>query len=664
MRDLIVTSLLFSAFIQLLLVAYAWTRRRVPGAAALIFLGLTCFAWAFTYGMDLASNDLQVKILWMQIRFSFTVFTSLAVLLFALDYLGRRSWLTRRRLAALLIVPLLALCLNWSVAYHQLFRYNFAILQVGTLPILTWESGPAYWLVLFYTYLLAAASIYLLLRSLQNTTLIQRRQTLAAVVALAIPLLVDTLYNFGISPVPRFNFTPQILILSWLLLAYAIFRYRLLDLAPLARSKLVDMLPSGVFALDAQERLIDINPTAQRVLGVTSAAIGQPARQAFAHLPADLLARIDPQAESQEIRVQQANGASAYYDIQSIPLSSEGGRLSGRLFMFHNISERKQEELHLLQLTQAVEQSPTSIVITDLDGRIEYANPQFSALTGYSLEEVLGLKTSLVKSGQTPPQVYRQMWQAIQSGQTWRGEFLNRKKNGELYWELAVIAPIKDQEGRLINFIAIKENITEQKAAQEALHRSEAELRLANARLEEKIAEISALQAELRQQATLDPLTGLHNRRSLGEFLPREMALAQRRRSPLSVMLIDIDHFKEINDQFGHHAGDEFLKMLADQLVEQTRVSDMVCRYGGEEFLLVFPGVALETAQRRAEEIRQKFAKTVLHFAQAEIHTTISVGVAGYPDHAQSADELLNKADAALYQSKRNGRNRVELADR
>ena len=661
MRDLIVSSLYLSALIQAMLVVYAWTRPRQPGVLPLIGLGVIGFVWAFSYGVDLASDDLPVKLFWMQIRFSFTVFTSLVVLLFVNEYLELGWRFTRWQKTGLLAVPVITLLLIWTSPYHQLFRYDFQVQRVGPLAILTWISSSTYWLNLIYSNVLLATSIYLLFRSYASSGPIRRRQTTLALTALLIPLVVDLLYNFGLTPIPRFNFTPLVLALSWFLLAYAIFRYGLLDALPLARSKLVDIIPSGVIVVDARGRIIDINPTARQVLRLTPAVIGLPLNRALSGLENAILAQVDPDKPRQEIRVQTLTDQSAYYDIENIPLVDKSGGFNGRLIMFHDVTSRKMNELRLLQLTQAVDQSPTSVVITDLQGMIEYVNPQFTNLTGYSSAEALGKSTSLVKSGQTPPEVYQAMWHTIQSGQTWSGEFLNRKKNGDLYWERAVIAPVKDPTGEIINYIAIKENITEMKTAEDALRRSEAELRAANCELEDRIAQISALQTELREQALHDPLTGLHNRRALGEFIEREMILSQRSGQPLSVILIDIDHFKSVNDRYGHQAGDEFLKMLANLLSAKARKSDLVCRYGGEEFLLTLPATPLEAARRRAEEICQTFAGQSLVYQDLEIRSTLSLGIACYPLHGATVDAILSRADQALYHAKDQGRNRVSV---
>jgi diguanylate cyclase (GGDEF)-like protein len=169
------------------------------------------------------------------------------------------------------------------------------------------------------------------------------------------------------------------------------------------------------------------------------------------------------------------------------------------------------------------------------------------------------------------------------------------------------------------------------------------------------------LQVELHEQVIHDPLTGLYNRRHLSEVLTREMVQAHRANTALAFVMVDIDHFKDVNDTFGHQTGDEVLVQVASLLKTHARGSDIACRYGGEEFLLVFPGTSLEQAQRRAEEIQQSCAALSIQHEGKNVDIRLSVGVSVYPDHGLLWEQIVSKADKALYQSKRNGRNQVTV---
>ncbi|MDP3700219.1 MAG: diguanylate cyclase [Hylemonella sp.] len=197
----------------------------------------------------------------------------------------------------------------------------------------------------------------------------------------------------------------------------------------------------------------------------------------------------------------------------------------------------------------------------------------------------------------------------------------------------------------------------------EALRRSEQALQSANDALHGQLDEIQVLQARLSEQANRDPLTGLYNRRYLDSTLERELARCQREGQPLSLILIDIDHFKLINDSWGHPAGDEVLRQLADMLASHARGSDVACRYGGEEFLMLLPGMPLGVACERAERWREDFAAATVGFGEFAIQATLSAGIAGYPGHGTTAALLIRNADRALYEAKAEGRNRVTVYD-
>jgi len=196
----------------------------------------------------------------------------------------------------------------------------------------------------------------------------------------------------------------------------------------------------------------------------------------------------------------------------------------------------------------------------------------------------------------------------------------------------------------------------------ERLRSSEQAQQAANDAMQLKLDEIRSLQAQLSEQANRDPLTGLYNRRYLDATMERELARCKREGLPLSLMLIDIDHFKKINDTWGHQAGDEVLRHLATML--NVRASDIASRYGGEEFLVLLPGMPPSTAQERAEQYRKAFEAGVTRFGEFRIHATLSAGIASYPEHARTVDELVHGADQALYRAKAGGRNRVEVCQR
>ena len=186
-------------------------------------------------------------------------------------------------------------------------------------------------------------------------------------------------------------------------------------------------------------------------------------------------------------------------------------------------------------------------------------------------------------------------------------------------------------------------------------------LQEANASLQNQLNEINHLQDQLREQAYRDPLTGLYNRRFLGTTLERELQRCTRDTCALSLLMIDVDHFKTINDTHGHHVGDEVLKQVAHLLCTHNRAHDVVCRFGGEEFLVMLPGMEAELARQRADHIRTAIENTTFETSAGPLRLTLSAGVSACPGHGTDVDALLRSADGALYQAKNEGRNRVVL---
>jgi diguanylate cyclase (GGDEF)-like protein/PAS domain S-box-containing protein len=225
---------------------------------------------------------------------------------------------------------------------------------------------------------------------------------------------------------------------------------------------------------------------------------------------------------------------------------------------------------------------------------------------------------------------------------------------GGISWFELSLAAKGDPASPAAHFIILAREITRRKQSEDAL-------REANEQLRARITDIENLQTELREQALHDPLTGLFNRRYLRETLGREFARVAREKQALSAIVMDVDHFKRINDTHGHQVGDQFLVAIADLIRRLTRSSDIACRYGGEEFLLIMPGSTLKTAALRAEQLRVECAGIRIPHDGQDLSVTVSFGVATYPVHGQEAEDIVIKADKALYRSKQRGRNCVTI---
>lgn len=214
------------------------------------------------------------------------------------------------------------------------------------------------------------------------------------------------------------------------------------------------------------------------------------------------------------------------------------------------------------------------------------------------------------------------------------------------------VTPLYDKNHLLSGRLMVFRDITERKQVEKSL-------RQVNDKLQGQLIEIGLLQSKLREQAIRDPLTNVFNRRYLEETLDRELSRAARENYPVCIIMMDIDHFKQVNDTYGHEAGDLVLKAIAEMLSEQCRRGDFACRYGGEEFVVVMPNISLDTAYERAENLRRSLTLLRVPYEYYSLNVTISMGIACYPENGQSREATLRAADQAMYAAKEAGRDHI-----
>jgi diguanylate cyclase (GGDEF)-like protein/PAS domain S-box-containing protein len=294
-----------------------------------------------------------------------------------------------------------------------------------------------------------------------------------------------------------------------------------------------------------------------------------------------------------------------------------------------DITELKQAEERVHTLSQAVEQSPVSVLITDPRGGIEYVNSRFEQVTGYRASEVKGLNPNILKSGNIKAEEYKKLWDTISKGGSWKGEFQNKKKNGDLFWESAHIAPVVDRNGTIRHYLAVKEDITNQKEQEE----------------------------RILYQAHYDSLTDLPNRFLSLDRLSQHIKEAERNDLKVAVLFLDLDDFKKVNDTIGHDAGDRLLMQAAQRLKEAVRDGDTIGRLGGDEFIMLLGGLSdVIDARSAAENLLEKF-RNPFSLDGRELILGASIGISIYPDDGETTIELLRCADTAMYCSKNQGRN-------
>ncbi|NMB87161.1 MAG: diguanylate cyclase, partial [Chloroflexi bacterium] len=293
---------------------------------------------------------------------------------------------------------------------------------------------------------------------------------------------------------------------------------------------------------------------------------------------------------------------------------------------------------------KVLEQLQDGVVVIDVEGRILDINQTARRLLGFPAH---------FSRGAAPGQPMRAGIQALREKAQHGPVELLIDPDQPCYIELQM-STLYGSPGTPAGSLLILRDVTRNKMAELGLQQM-------NFHLKEQIKEINRLQVQLREQATHDALTGLYNRRYLDETLAFELEQARKDGYPVSVLMLDIDHFKVVNDRFGHPFGDHILQGVGQMLHQYIRVSDVVCRLGGEEFIVVMPHMAPKAAFQRADWLRRECERLVFYCEDLPVSVTLSGGVAAFPQHGDSTEELLRLSDRALYQAKSQGRNRIVL---
>jgi diguanylate cyclase (GGDEF)-like protein/PAS domain S-box-containing protein len=269
-------------------------------------------------------------------------------------------------------------------------------------------------------------------------------------------------------------------------------------------------------------------------------------------------------------------------------------------------------------------------MITRSDGVIEYVNPGFERITGYRAGDIIGRRPSILASGMHPPAFYSELWRTLGRGESFRSVFTNRRSSGELYYEEKTISPIRGADEAISHFVATGKDVTERIAAER----------------------------RLEYLANYDALTGLPNRSLLHDRLAQAIQRAHRLGKGVAVQFVDLDRFKLINDTLGHNAGDRVLIEAASRLRQCLRATDTVARLGGDEFILIQEGVGNpDEVEQVARKVLDAFAPCFPVAPPQGLFVSVSVGLALYPGDGLTPDELLMRADLAMYRAKEGGRN-------
>lgn len=518
-----------TALLSALTARLAQKRHSAPARRPFIGLMSAVAGYATVAALEAAAIALPDKILWSKLEYVGSGSVIVFFLLFTLRFIHPKIHLTRFRIALLWVVPIFNMLLVATNEWHHQVWTDFLPGNPDSTLII-YQHGTGFYWIMAWVYVYVLFGCLLLAKAAVSPSTLYRRQAGMLLVGSLMPLIGGSLYMLNITP-PGLNITPMSFLLTGLAFPASLLVHRMFDLIPVARDQLVESMEDGVLVLDMHNRVIDLNPAAEQLVGRTTQWVGQPIDQVLQKWPELCRFCSDRQETKAEILLEL--NRVRWMTVRSSPLCDLRGSPTGRLIILHDMTQHHQVEM---------------------------------------------------------------------------------------------------------------------------------ELRQANARLHQQLFAIEKLQNQLREQAIQDGLTNLFNRRYLEQTLPRELAQAVRDNQVVAVILLDIDYFKRINDTYGHKAGDRVLQAFANVLRQSTRVGDIACRYGGEEFALVLPGMELDAAYQRTEQIRRSFENLRVSCSGMDIQSTVSGGIAIFPRDGTTSDDLLNHADQALYAAKAAGRNCIKVS--
>ncbi|MFA7400197.1 MAG: PAS domain S-box protein, partial [Sideroxydans sp.] len=403
---------------------------------------------------------------------------------------------------------------------------------------------------------------------------------------------------------------------------------------------IINSLTEAVYILNERGEFIDVNHGAEmmygysreELIGTTPAFVGAPGKN-------DLSAVMDAVQKASSGITQQIEFWGKRKDGSIFPksVSLVRGDYFGQAVVIavsRDITIQKETEAHLREAAAVMQNTHEGVMITDASANLIAVNEAFTTITGYTVEEVIGMNPRFLSSGRQNKTFYETMWTELEKNGYWQGEMWNRRKSGEIYPQLLTISTIYNEQRQPTRHIGLFVDITQLKQNQ----------------------------AQLEFMAHHDPLTKLPNRALAESRLEQEIEQAHRHHRQLSVLFIDLDRFKQVNDSFGHLVGDELLCAVAKRLLERLREGDTLGRLGGDEFILIAsPLQDKQDAAIIARDLINALSEPFMLSNGVEVFIGGSIGISLFPDNGISVADLTKNADAAMYLAKENGRNQFSF---
>lgn len=657
-------------------------RRETQGAIPLALLFISISLWSFSYALEVMVLELSAKIVFLNLEFIGIVWVSVFWLLFCLQYTKIHVLTTRNFFLMFSWIPIITIILVYTNQYHHLVLSNITI-DLQQSVILNLDYGVWFWVNAVYSHLLYLAGLYFLILYYFKTPRNMRRQIRLVVLAGVIPGIVNYIYLSGYNPFPLLDLTSSSFACMGLIVVSVLYFQRFLDIVPIARDTTIENMRDGIIVVDLNDRVVDINPAAERIINLRSEnVIGRPSSEVLSDL-VDWISLSKEDRTPVKVMTIGEGQDKRFFVLNLIPLSNAQGSLVGHTVIFHDNTESQalnkslKDQADRLAVLYEIGKAITSTL--KIDALLELIYTQLSKVIqsdAYSVALYLpethqmdirilydegkryppaivdaseGLSSWIVENKK--PLLIQDLRKEIDS-LSMKPVLVGEKKLSRSWLGVPLLT-----EDNLIGLLAVAsynsnkfdntDKLLIEQIAQQAV------LSIQNARHYE----------EVTRQSKLDSLTGVSNHNHFIETLYQESEVALSTQSPLSLIMLDIDHFKLYNDTYGHTIGDQVLRLTVQAIESHIKKTDTVGRWGGEEFGIVLPNATTTQANMVANRIRRTLSELPLFNVEGKTipKPTISQGIATIPEHTGDVDELVVIADRALYRAKAKGRDQVAV---
>ena len=660
-----------------------WKRRPAEGSISLALLFVSISIWSIAYSFEVIFTNYAAKVFWLKFEYLGIVSVPVFWLLFCLRYVNFHKPKIFRFFLLFLIIPVITLVLAWTNSYHHLIWQKISLIDLYGLKLLQLDYGIWFWIHIFYSQSLYLSGMYFLVQHYFKTQKNLRFQARFIIMAGLIPGISNILYLSAYNPLPTVDLTSLSFATSGILIVWGLYYHKFLDIIPIARDTLIENMRDGIIVVDLKNRIVDINPAAEIIINHSfEDVIGQPTTQILAEISDWISLSKETKTPVKVLNVGEGKNKKIFV-LNLSPLSDPNDQLIGHTIVFHNNTEShilnnnlKDQADRLAVLYEIGKAITSTLETSDLLELIYKQLSQIISCDAYFVsiylpeEHMLDIRILIDQGKRYPPVKVN----ASEGFSSWIVKNRVPLLIQDLRKEINTI-PVKpimigdkkltrswlgvpmQTDNDLIGLLAVAsyqpnvfdemDQLLLEQIAQQAV------LSIQNARIHEEVS----------RQAKLDSLTGVFNHNHFIERLYKDTESALTTPNPLSLIMLDIDHFKLYNDTYGHVVGDQVLKLTVQAIQSHIKKTDTIGRWGGEEFGVILPNTTISQAKMVTDRIRHTLSELPLFNVEGKTipKPTISQGIGTLPDHTSDADELVIIADRALYLAKERGRDQVAV---